>query len=223
MAAYTPLQQQAYDYLKDKITRGELEYGKVYSERKMAGELGLSRTPFKEALVRLSQERYIDILPSRGFCLHVISRQDVINTYQSRTAIEGFCALLLHSDRGKPAAAAVLSDMANDIAGMEKAILDGRSHAEILSHDLAFHKKIVKYSGNYELIDLYESFYHQLFDIAMKTFEDPERPMTALKEHKEIYNNLLSDNDMAGIEVYRSIMKHMESTRDSVLKELFEE
>ena len=61
MAKYTPLQEKAYEFLKNKITRGELEHGKFYSETKMAAEIGISRTPFKDALVRLSQDRYIDI------------------------------------------------------------------------------------------------------------------------------------------------------------------
>ena len=99
MAKYTPLQEKAYEFLKNKITRGELEHGKFYSETKMAAEIGISRTPFKDALVRLSQDRYIDIVPSRGFCLHALSCRDIINTYQSRTAVEGFCAFSLHTKR----------------------------------------------------------------------------------------------------------------------------
>ena len=101
MAKYTPLQEKAYQYLKEKINRGELEHGKFYSETKMAAEIGISRTPFKDALVRLSQDRYIDIVPSRGFCLHALSLQDITNTYQSRTAVEGFCALTLHTRRNE--------------------------------------------------------------------------------------------------------------------------
>ena len=179
MAKYKPLQEKAYEFLKDKITKGELEYGKFYSETKMAAEIGISRTPFKDALVRLSQDRYIDIVPSRGFCLHTLSLQDITNTYQSRTAVEGFCALSLHTKRKEKEAAAVIEALFKDHENMAKAIADHASFSEILSYDLAFHRRIVEFSKNEELISLYESLNHQLYDIAMKTFELEGRPSIA--------------------------------------------
>ena len=49
----------------------------------------------QDALVRLSQDRFIDIIPSKGFCLHEMSEEDIWHTYQARTAVEGFCAMQL--------------------------------------------------------------------------------------------------------------------------------
>ena len=191
MAKYKPLQEKAYEFLKDKITKGELEYGKFYSETKMAAEIGISRTPFKDALVRLSQDRYIDIVPSRGFCLHTLSLQDITNIYQSRTAVEGFCALSLHTKRKEKEAAAVIEALFKDHENMAKAIADHASFSEILSYDLAFHRRIVEFSKNDELISLYESLNHQLYDIAMKTF--------------------------ATAGTYLSVMKHMDNIKDIVI------
>ena len=203
--------------MKKKITDGELVYGKIYSETKMAKEIGISRTPFKDALVRLSQDRYIDIIPSRGFCLHILSNKDINNTYQSRIAVEGFCALVLHRHRREKEAAAVIAALEKDLSEMERTIREKASFTEILSHDLVFHKRIVEFSDNQELIKLYESYNHQLFDIAMKTFELPGRPSQALAEHRAIYENIVSADPVAAAETYRSVMKHMENTRDVVL------
>ena len=72
MSNYTPLQEKAYAYLKKQIIEGKLEPNVVYSETKIAAGIGVSRTPMKDALVRLQQDKYVDILPSRGFCLHVL-------------------------------------------------------------------------------------------------------------------------------------------------------
>lgn len=221
MAKYKPLQEKAYDFLKDKIKRGELEYGKFYSETKMAAEIGISRTPFKDALVRLSQDRYIDIVPSRGFCLHVLSLQDITNTYQSRTAVEGFCALTLHTRRKETEAASVIQALINDNANMKKAIADNASFAEILSHDLSFHKRLVDFSKNDELIKLYESHNHQLYDIAMKTFELEGRPIIAVAEHQNILDNIVSDDENATAGTYLSVMKHMDNTKDIVIDLMF--
>ena len=222
MEAYKPLQEIAYEYLRDKITSGGLEAGKIYSETKMAREIGISRTPFKDALVRLSQDRYIDIIPSRGFCLHVLSEKDIINTYQSRIAVEGFCSLYLHMHRNEQDARSVIRELENDMEDMKRSIEGGRPYAEILGHDLIFHSRIVRFSDNNEMIRLYESYNHQLFDIAMKTFERSDRPLNALEEHREIYRNIVSDDISSDTEVYRSVMRHVENTRSVVLEVLAE-
>ena len=93
MSSYMPLQEKAYAYLKKQITGGKLEPNVVYSETKIAAEIGVSRTPMKDALVRLRQGKYVDILPSRGVCLHVLREEDIRSAFQVRMAIEGFCAL----------------------------------------------------------------------------------------------------------------------------------
>ena len=201
MSRFKPLQEKAYEYLKDKIARGELEYGKFYSETKMASEIGISRTPFKDALVRLMQDRYIDT-----------------NTYQSRTAVEGFCAFFLHTRRKDPEARAVIRAVERDLELMEQAIRDGAPLSEILDLDLDFHRRIVEFSGNEELIRLYESHKHQLYDIAMKTFELKDRPANAAKEHREILRNLVSDDENAAADTYMSVMKHMDNTKNTVIK-----
>ena len=74
----TPLNEQAYHHLQNLITTNQLSYQKIYSETKLSKELGISRTPFRDAVHRLAQEGYIDIIPSKGFMLHQLTRQDVL-------------------------------------------------------------------------------------------------------------------------------------------------
>ena len=81
------LQGQAYDYLIEMIKDGGLEAGKIYSLNQMAKKAGVSRTPFRDAVLRLEQERYLDILPSKGFTLHSMTKEDIHETYQIRNAI----------------------------------------------------------------------------------------------------------------------------------------
>ena len=94
------LQVQAYDYLIDLIKQGTLQENTIYSLNQMAKEAGFSRTPFRDAVLRLEQERYLDILPSKGFILHKMTREDIVETYEIRSAIEVFCfkQLSLHLD-----------------------------------------------------------------------------------------------------------------------------
>ena len=63
----TPLNEQAYNYLQKLIMENHFSYQEVYSETKLSKELGISRTPLRDAVHRLAQEGYIDIIPSKGF------------------------------------------------------------------------------------------------------------------------------------------------------------
>ena len=85
------LQDQAYNYLIDMIKQGDLEKDKIYSINKMAEDFGISRTPLRDAVMRLDQERYIDVMPSKGFRLHKMEASDIEETYQIRSAIESYC------------------------------------------------------------------------------------------------------------------------------------
>ena len=115
------LQTKAYDYLINLIKKGELETDKIYSLNQLAREAGFSKTPFRDAVLRLEQERYIDILPSRGFTIHKMSKEDIIETYQMRNAIEIYCSkqLALHLDT--PSLLNMIQ--AQDLTALEKLIM----------------------------------------------------------------------------------------------------
>ena len=64
------LKNEVYDKLRAMLMQGAFEPGKTYSLNKLAEELQVSRTPVRDAVIRLSNENQLDILPSRGFRLH---------------------------------------------------------------------------------------------------------------------------------------------------------
>jgi len=217
MAEYQPLQQKAYEHLRQKIMQGQLVPGVIYSETKLAAEIGISRTPMKDALVRLSQDKYIDILPSKGFCLHVMSEEDIWSTYQARTAIEGFCAMNLARTRQTARGQETLGRMAASVAAMRQAIDSGEANDTILSRDLSFHQALVRSAQNPEMTSLFESYNHRLYAIATASFAQPGRPGRALAEHQAIYDAIQSD-DGGGMAAYQAVMRHMEASRDIALQ-----
>ena len=129
MSGYRPLQENALEELRKRLAAGEFAPGVVYSESRIASELGISRTPVKDALVRLAQDRYIDILPSRGFRLHEMSDQDVQETFQLRTAIEGFCAISLARERGTDTGKETITLMQKSLESMRGALAAGAGGA----------------------------------------------------------------------------------------------
>lgn len=174
MTEYRPLQESAYNFIRDKVLAGQLQPDVLYSETRMAAELNISRTPMKDALVRLSQEKLIDILPSKGFRLHRMSSEDILQTYQARTAVEGFCAMQLALNRGTPAGQAAIRNMENILSSMDGFLTRENAGedlmAALLEYDLQFHQALVDFSGNDELRQLFNSYHYRLYFFALEAF-----------------------------------------------------
>jgi len=198
--------------------KGELAPGVIYSETKLASQIGISRTPMKDALVRLSQDKYIDILPSRGFQLHSMTPQDVWMTYQTRTAIEGFCALNLVASKNTARGKESMEKLADRLERMHRLIADGEAIQNLLEEDLQFHIALVASAENSELMDLFETLHHRISVIALDSFSQPGRPIAALEEHRAIYNAILTAKNQIEIAPYSAVMRHMEASRDITLK-----
>ena len=85
------LQSQAYMTIKELILTNSLDTNKLYSQTQLAKNMGISRTPLREALQCLSQDGYINIIPSRGFKVRVLNKKNARMIIEARCAIEGFC------------------------------------------------------------------------------------------------------------------------------------
>ena len=88
------LSEKAYHLIKHKIITLELEPLSVIDERSLQEELGLGRTPIREALHRLAAEGLVFIAPRRGMFVAEISITDLAKLFEVRMVLEGFCARL---------------------------------------------------------------------------------------------------------------------------------
>lgn len=217
MATYKPLQQKAYEFLKEKILEGELEPDTLYSETRLAAEINISRTPMKDALVRLSQERFIDIIPSKGFQLHKISDEDIWDTYQIRTAIEGFCAVNLIGIKNQPAGKEWLDKLEETLMTMQELSDKNAAISDFWKYDLEFHRTLVNSSSNKELIQTFEAYNYRLSVIANQSFRPDDRKLHTLDEHRAILHAIKTASGLEDMRVYLAVMDHMEAARDIVL------
>ncbi len=208
------LEEKAYDYLKENILNGKFKPDEIYSETKLSKELGISRTPFRSALIRLSHDRYIDIIPSTGFKLHKLSSEDIWNTYQIRMAIEVFCTMDLASNKNSHDGVSTRIKLKRTIADMKEAIEQEKDIETILNHDMEFHRILVSSSNNPELIKMFNQFYYRLFTTAKESLSMPGRPQKALKEHQAIFDAIENAESRQDLNVYRAITKHIEVSRD---------
>lgn len=82
--------KKAYEYIKKKILNGSLLPGDVLSEKELTGELGISRTPVREAIQRLAEEQLLVVMPSRGTIVSHISVDEIRQLYEARKLNEPF-------------------------------------------------------------------------------------------------------------------------------------
>lgn len=164
------LQTKAYDYLIDLIKKGKLKTDKIYSLNQLAKDAGFSKIPFRDAVLRLEQERYIDILPSRGFTLHKMTKEDIIETYQMRNAIEIYCSkqLALHLDT--PRGQEYFNKLSTKIELQKEIRNTTHSEEDFGRKDYEFHRSIVQYVDNESMLEIYRRFMYRIFWLTVTSF-----------------------------------------------------
>lgn len=116
------LQQQAYDTIKSSILSGEMEPNRLYSETKLSAQIGISRTPVREALQCLSQDGYITVIPSKGFMIRQLNDKDMKDSIEIRCAIEGFCTNMVASQIDTEKGRQLLHSLEQTLSDMEESL-----------------------------------------------------------------------------------------------------
>lgn len=180
------LQSIAYDHLIGLIKDGKLTEGEYYSLNKMAREAGVSRTPFRDAVLRLEQERYIDIFPSKGFTLHKMTQDDIIETYQLRFALETYCfkelSVHLDTERGQE----YYTKLSGKVSSQEGIIATSHNNEDFARKDYEFHRSVVQFVGNASMLEIYRRFMYRIFWQTATSFLQEGRMEETVKEHQQI-------------------------------------
>ncbi len=137
------LAERAYQILVKKITRLEFAPGAVLAEKVLMADLGIGRTPIREALQRLAIEGLVSHLPNRGMFVAEISAMTVQQIYEFRSLIEGFTARLA-AIRGTDAEISELSTLHSQLA--EATAVNDIDH--YVSLDYRFHQLLARASRN---------------------------------------------------------------------------
>ena len=180
------LQSKAYDHLIGLIKDGKLKEGEYYSLNKMAKESDVSRTPFRDAVLRLEQERYIDVFPSKGFTLHKMTKEDIVETYQLRYALETYCfkqlSIHLDSERGQQ----YFNKLSGKVQSQHEIIATNHNNEDFARKDYEFHRSVVQFVGNESMLEIYRRFMYRIFWQTATSFLQEGRMEDTVKEHQTI-------------------------------------
>ena len=142
------LQDEAYDYLKEKILAGELVEGELYSESQLTQTLNMSRTPVRDALLRLNMEGLLEIYPSRGFMIRNVGMAEIKETLEIRCALEGYAAYVLAERNETREAREIVRRLNENIDIHEQMLLNSpvaiAAMVSVFIHFPSFHSPIIQ-------------------------------------------------------------------------------
>ncbi len=179
------LKQMALASIKEAILSNKMEPGIIYTEASVGNELGISRTPVREALIHLASKGFLTLLPRKGFQLKVLTKKDVSDLFEFRRALE--TAII------RRITANLTDESIRHIDGLlikhRKAGKTGNPIASVRA-DREFHLYLASLTGNSYLLAAMEEI-RDLIDLAgVKTHEFKERTAESLKEHQAIVEML---------------------------------
>jgi len=185
-----PLTQEAYNIIKKMIIDLEFRPGEILLVQQLANKLEFSRTPVREALVKLSQDGLVEEADGRKFKVAEVNIRTIKEIYELREALECLSiSKVIHQINNEDIAV-----LENLISEMEKALADN-DYNTFFNADMEFHFYIVHKYGN----SLLESVMRQITDhqqrIRYLTTYIDKRMANTIEEHKEIVASLTNHNE----------------------------
>jgi DNA-binding GntR family transcriptional regulator len=173
---YKSLKNLVYGFLREQMQSGELKQGDSINMDRTAQRLGVSKTPLREALIKLEAEGFIKIIPWRGVVVSELTLQDFKDCYQIIGALE--CSALLSAF--PPLKEKGVRRMADINAAMRRAIQAGDFEG-YYEKNVEFHKTYLDLAGNTTL--------SETVDILKKKLYEFSRPKSFLREWEDVSMN----------------------------------
>jgi DNA-binding GntR family transcriptional regulator len=210
---YRSLKNLVYDYIRDQMQKGELKQGDTINMEQTAQKLGVSKTPLREALIKLETEGFVKIQPWRGVMVNVLTIQDFKDCYQIIGALE--CSALM-------AAAPRLNK--HEITRME--ILDKEMEEAIEAGDfdayyernIEFHRTYIRLAENQALATTIDILKKRLYEFSrpkefIKEWED-----VSMAEHKQLVAMLKRGDFVKASDFLRNTIWFFEAQKKYIVK-----
>lgn len=214
------LGSDVYRILRDRILRQELKAGEKLSDLRLSNELGVSRTPIREALHQLVQDGVVVAEPNRGFFVATFSKRDLEEIFELRLALELFAARRINrKDRREELERALF-----ELEHVERLLRNAETPEQMqeaadafLKTDRGFHSWLVSTAENKRLDTIINSIWTQIAIFQQIGSTIPDWVQKALKQHRQVIELLLKGD----VEAATSIMEqHLHDMQDEVLADL---
>jgi len=200
---YELLSRKVYRALKTEIIKGSLKPGTKLSEGKIAEQMGISRTPIREALRELAAEGFVKITPNQGMIISNLSIEDIQEVLQIRGVLEGLAARL--------AAKTISNDEIKELEEILEKMKIYTQKNDVIAFgeiDYEFHCLILKICSNKQLMKIYDNLNDKFHSYRIRTLIVSNKLQYFLNEHLKIAEAIkIGDSEKAD----RLSQKHVET------------
>ena len=205
---YRPLREMVFETLREAIIKGLLRPGERLMEIQIAEELGVSRTPVREAIRKLELEGFLVMVARKGAYVADISVKDITDIFEVRAALEGLAAGL--------AAERITEE---ELEQLERALVQTSEATTgdlntVVQSDTSFHELIYRASRNQRLQQIVTHLQEQIQRFRAVSLSQPGRTRVFLEEHRKIVEAISERNSELASLLAR---EHIENAEQSLL------
>jgi DNA-binding GntR family transcriptional regulator len=200
----------AYDSIKDYILEGRLDENSRLTEEFLSGQLGISKSPIREALNRLETEGLIRIEPRKGAYLPRLSNQEIADLYDLREALE------VHAARTAKLTPDLLADLRESLR-RQRSLLKANDKNHYIAEDARFHAILARATENERLCAVLENLQNQIWLSRRKTYD---LSSSTAPDYHEAILKALENKDRAAAE--KAMREHIQTVRQRLLRFLEE-
>ena len=206
------LEEHVYERLEEEILSGELERGRALTEIALSKRLGVSRTPVRGALHRLSEDGLVEITPNRGAVVVGINAEDLVDIYNIRMRLEGLASALTASRITKEELAAI-----EDTVDLAEFYIKKKDTEHLKELDTAFHSAIYRASGSRLLAKTLSELHKKIKSYRKLSLSVPGRLERSVMEHREILK-AIAEGDSERADKLTSL--HIERALENMLTQV---
>ncbi|MBP3627711.1 MAG: GntR family transcriptional regulator [Clostridia bacterium] len=203
------LADQVFDHLETDILSGKYSRGEIITESKLSQELGVSRTPIREALRRLEQEHIIEET-GKGSVVIGISEKDVDDIFVIRKQLETLAAGIAAENRTDEQLAKL-----REALELQEFYLEKGDAEQIKQMDNRFHYIVYRLSGSTVFYDILVPLHKKIQKYRKIAVQSSGRAKASVEEHRKIYEAIASGN-RALAEKY--VLEHVENAYSHIKK-----
>ncbi len=209
---YKPLREIVFEYLRQSILDGKLEPGKRLMEIQMAEQLGVSRTPIREAIRKLELEGLVVMVPRKGAYVADVSIKDVLEVLEVRGVLEGLAASL--------AAERMTDDEIKDLTSIFnefRACYENNDIEGLIEKDVEFHDCIFNGARNAKLNQIAQGLREQIYRFRVRYISRYNKAKELVDEHGNIFEAISNrDPELA----YKCGINHIENLTNHMMEQL---
>jgi len=210
--SYRPLRELVLDAIREAIINGTLQPRERLMEIQLAEELGVSRTPVREALRNLELEGFVVMVPRKGAYVADLSIKDIVDVFEIRAALEGLAAGLA----AERITEEELEEMERLLVEKGEAIKD-QDFNRLIEVDTKFHESIYKASRNERLSNIISNLREQIQRFRSMSLMYPGRMRQSLDEHRAIVEAIESRDTQLSRQLAQ---EHIENAENAFIESI---